>query len=393
MSSNKTPKSSILSSQSTIFLFTYQTYNQDSLSPKLRSVFQLTSPQKLSHTLESLDSPIIKKKLFSKSFIPITQIGKGAFGKIYKVSPKDDPSQFFAAKVAPLSKSAGDAFQDTDLKKEAQILHDLRLQPGFPKLNSYHIESKYEILIMELLGENLNTLHRQCGGRFSVKTLVLLGLQILRRIEALHEKGILHRDLKPENIVMGSKERGDESIVYLIDFGLSALYLDKHGKHAPFNKKAKGAGTLYYLSVYGHLGIEASRRDDLISLVYMLVHLFKGGLPWLNLTGDLKEKVKMIAYLKSTMDAESLCEGLPREFCEYFKCVLGLQYFQKPNYEYLRGLLEKVLQEIDAKEDGHFDWMLTENKGIDLKGLKIPMESLNMYIKNLDDDEETLVDL
>ena len=55
------------------------------------------------------------------------------------------------------------------------------------------------------------------------------------------------------------------------------------------------------------------------------------------------------------MDAESLCEGLPREFCEYFKCVLGLQYFQKPNYEYLRGLLKKVLQEIDAKEDGHFD--------------------------------------
>lgn len=279
----------------------------------------------------------------------------------------------------------------TDLKKEAQILQDLRFLPGFPKLNSYHIESKYEILIMELLGANLSALHRQCGGRFSVKTLSLLALQILRRIEALHEKGILHRDLKPENIVMGIKETG-EGIAYLIDFGLSEPYLDQNGKHIPFSKKAKGGGTLYYLSVYGHLGIEASRRDDLISLGYMMVHLFKGGLPWFNLPGDLCEKVKTIAYLKSTVTLESLCEGLPGEFREYFKYVLGLQYFQKPNYEYLRGLFMKVLEEMHEKEDGIFDWLMLESKGINLKGLKLPMQGLDMYIKNLD-DEDTLVDL
>lgn len=243
---------------------------------------------------------------------------------------------------------------------------------------------------MDLLGENLSSLHKQCGGRFSIKTMTLLALQILRRIETLHEKGILHRDLKPENIVMGCKE-AEEGMAYLIDFGLSASYLDQHGKHLPFGKKSNGAGTLYYISVYGHLGIEASRRDDLISLGYVLVHLFNGGLPWCHLTGDLHEKVKMILHLKSTISVEKLCEGLPNEFCEYFKYILGVQYFQKPNYEYLRGLFLKVLENMDAKEDGIFDWMKQEDKGIDLKARKVLKEGLNIYIKN-GEDTETLVD-
>ena len=79
-------------------------------------------------------SPILSKVLFF------------SFTKIYKVYAKDDPSQAFAAKVAlAQAQVIGDAYQETDLKKEAQILQDLKLQPGFPKWNSYHIESKYEI--------------------------------------------------------------------------------------------------------------------------------------------------------------------------------------------------------------------------------------------------------
>lgn len=66
---------------------------------------------------------------------------------------------------------------------------------------------------------------------------------------------------------------GEENTLYLIDFGLAVPYLDRMGKHVPFSKNVKLAGTLYYLSVFRHLGIQASRRDDLISMGYVMIHL------------------------------------------------------------------------------------------------------------------------
>ena len=329
-----------------------------------------------------------QSRCFSETYSISHQIGKGAFGKLYKVSNKQDPTLPFAAKVVRLSGSLTE--KTTDLEREAQILQSLVLEPGFPRLQNYSTESNHEILIMSLLGPNLGYLHKQLEGKFSLKTVILLALQALRRIEALHKQGMLHRDIKPENLVMGAGVK-DENTLYLIDFGLAVPYLDSTGKHVPFSKNSNVAGTLYYLSVFGHLGIQASRRDDLISLGYVLIHLLKGGLPWVNFPGDMHEKIKKIFHMKSTMGHEKLCEGLPGEFVEYFKYVTTLPFFQKPNYEYLEGLFKRMLDDLKEREDGVFDWMKIEYKGIDLQGRKIMNEGLNIYMKN-NDDSETLVD-
>ena len=65
-------------------------------------------------------------------------------------------------------------------------MYSLILEEGFPKIESFHSELDKEILVMSLLGQNLKTLLNQCGGKFSIKTGSLLALQILGRIEALH---------------------------------------------------------------------------------------------------------------------------------------------------------------------------------------------------------------
>ena len=338
--------------------------------------------QKLSldEFLGSVDKSL-RKDLFSESYQISSQIGRGAFGKIYKVSPKEDPSRAYAAKVVPLSGG-----KPSDLEKEALVLRSMASEPGFPRMHSYTTESQYEILIMSLLGQNLASLQKQCEGKFSLKTVLVLAIQTLERIESLHKHGMLHRDIKPENLAMGSTQE-DQNTLYLIDFGLAAPYLDIQGKHVPFCKKGSTAGTLYYLSVFGHLGIQASRRDDLISLGYVLIHFLKGSLPWANVSGDLHEKVKKIFQTKSTLSHEKLCEGLPGEFCEYFKYVSTLPFCQKPNYEYLEGLFKKMHNDLDCKENSGGDWMKLENKGIDLQGRKIMNEGLNIYMKNVEDSE------
>ena len=266
-------------------------------------------------------------------------------------------------------------------------MYSLVLEEGFPKIESFHTELDKEILVMSLLGQNLKTRLNQCGGKFSIKTGSLLALQILRRIEALHNKGFVHRDLKPENIVMGGNPY-DERTAYLIDFGLSDKFLDSQGKHLPFRKNQKMAGTLYYLSAYGHQGIKASKRDDLISLGYLLVHFLKGELPWKLVSGNKHEKLMKLFQMKCTICNEILCQELPSEISEYMNYVLNISFTQKPDYEYLKGLFKKILDNLGAWEDGHFDWL--ENNGIDLKGRKINEEGFGKYIKVLEESNTQL---
>jgi casein kinase 1 len=55
--------------------------------------------------------------------------------------------------------------------------------------------------------------------RFSLKTVLMIGLQVIDRLEAFHKIGYLHRDLKPDNLVIGFEEKN--KVIYLIDFGLA----------------------------------------------------------------------------------------------------------------------------------------------------------------------------
>ena len=43
------------------------------------------------------------------------------------------------------------------------------------------------------------------GKKFSVKTVLMIGLQVIDRIEALHTIGYVHRDIKPDNLAIGIK--------------------------------------------------------------------------------------------------------------------------------------------------------------------------------------------
>lgn len=56
---------------------------------------------------------------------------------------------------------------------------------------------------MSILGPNIEQLLKLCGGSFSLKTTMLIALQILDRLEILHNYGFIYGDIKPDNFVVG----------------------------------------------------------------------------------------------------------------------------------------------------------------------------------------------
>jgi len=67
-------------------------------------------------------------------------------------------------------------------------------------------------------------MQEQKENKFSYKSGLMLGIQMVKRIEQFHNAKYIHRDIKPENFMIGNNENCN--IVYLIDYGLSKKYID-----------------------------------------------------------------------------------------------------------------------------------------------------------------------
>jgi serine/threonine protein kinase len=98
---------------------------------------------------------------------------------------------------------------------------------AIPKLYGYYSEESYNIMILELLGPSLEDLFNVCEKRFSLKTTLMLGVQMLELIKYVHNKDTLHRDIKPDNFLIGCRSQARR--VYMIDFGLSRKYRNSRG--------------------------------------------------------------------------------------------------------------------------------------------------------------------
>lgn len=177
-------------------------------------------------------------------------------------------------------------------------------------------------LVMERLGSNIYEMFKLCGRKLLVGTVVILIQAMIRRLEELHDCGILHRDIKPENFCLAGEEMRE---VYIIDFGLSRAYRDENGQHAPFSKNSGFVGTPRYASKNAHKGLSQGRRDDLEALGYMCIFLIKGKLPWQNVKiKDKKLKHSFLYNKKSGIKLGELCEDLPHEFVSYLDIVRNL---------------------------------------------------------------------
>lgn len=109
-------------------------------------------------------------------------------------------------------------------------------------------------------------------------------------LEKFHSLGYIHNDMKPQNIMTKLPTNGAPSgpannpnQLFLIDFGLTTSATDY--------SKYKFKGTPYFASNSALLKIGTGPKDDLESLLYILVYFYYGELPWQRDLPVLKEDI------------------------------------------------------------------------------------------------------
>ena len=167
----------------------------------------------------------------------------------------------------------------------------------------------------------------------------------IKRIRILHEMGYVHNDLKLDNILIGYK---DPSLIYLIDFGLTCRYLNENQTHVEKIYTQKFSGNFLFASLNSCRGNNKSRRDDIQSLMYIMIYLLnKSYLPW----GDFHKKFEDTSYefkdfLRERLDlkyTKEVFKLIPRSLRDMLKKILTLQFEEEPQYD---NIIEQITAEI-----------------------------------------------
>lgn len=284
-------------------------------------------------------------------------ISSGSFGDVFE-SRNNKTNELVALKI-PIITAEKDG--ERWLIEEAKIyndLHKLKCEEDETsavvniKILSNKVLNK-KIMIMDLLGPSLESILCK-NKKFTIKSIILIAIQLINTMKYIHDRGYIHRDIKPDNFVIDNKN-GER--IYCIDFGLAKKYVKKNNEHISFNENNKFCGTARYASIAAHKGHTQSRKDDLEAIGYMLIYLFRGKLPWEKIKcKDKKEKYRLILDKKENITDEDLCQQLPREFLVYFKYVRNMDFDEIPPYKAFTKMFKRLFDSKNFK-NSRLDWV------------------------------------
>ena len=303
------------------------------------------------------------------------KIGTGAFGEIFEGTDIFDNSSVAI-------KLEHNSVKYPQLLFEAKLLKSIP-GTGIPVMHWFGIAGEYNAMVMDLLGQNLEDLYNYCAKNFSLKTILMITIQMIERLKHVHDNHYIHRDIKPENFLIGKDSTA--KTIYLLDFGLAKRYRDEYTHiHIPLKENRNLTGTARYASCNAHNGLEQSRRDDMESIAYVILYFFRKKLPWQGLKcKDKNEKHAKIKEIKMSMTPEKLFEGLPKEFADYLTMVKKLGFEDEPTYKNYIQMFTRLFKAKEFEMDYIYDWVTVKNNTNVLKDASL-VQSEEMSQKNED---------
>ena len=270
--------------------------------------------------------------LINNKYKIIKQIGSGTFGTIYQ-GINIRTNEKVAIKIELISDDL------KLLKYESNIYKILHNTEGVPKIKWYGKDNLHYYMVIDLLGDSLENL-LEISGKFKLKLILQIAINILNILMNIHNKGFVHRDIKPENFLLTINK---PKKLYIIDFGISKPYIINN-QHIECKMTHQFIGTPNFASINTHNFYEQSRRDDLESLAYMLIYFYFGELEWTDTQISFLDKEEENNYVKNKKKELINNENVPDILMDYYKNVLDLEFDETPDY---RKAIDNFTDEIN----------------------------------------------
>ncbi|CAD8118511.1 unnamed protein product [Paramecium sonneborni] len=312
----------------------------------------------------------------------LSNIGSGSGHQVFKVQ-HNQTSQILALKMEKNSNLG-------QLEEEIQKLKELSGIIGIPKLIDYGKTKDFKsYLITPLLKRNLQEIAKE--SLLSLHSTLAIGLSLIEILQHVHKKGILHLDIKPENIMISQPYINvpvdqilSPGFIQLIDFGLS----QKIGRKPFLNKVF--VGSLRYASRQAHKGNQLGYKDDLESLLYVLVYLRNQKLPWQSLKQLQSQQleIRKIGEMKEALfNTTVLSQKFPPQFQQFKLYIDSLTQVAIPDYEYIKNLFKSMLSIRDHSQSIKFTGSATLSQSIKGTKQKPNTEQILMLLENLPNND------
>jgi calcium-dependent protein kinase len=284
-----------------------------------------------------------------KDYEIIKYLGKGSFGKVYKVKRNKD-SKEFAMKIITKEYSFTTS-KEEEVLKEINILKGLDHQ-NIIKIYEYFNTPNELYIITELCsgGELLEVIKEK--KRLDELVVWKIMKQVLSAISYCHSYDIIHRDLKPQNILVSEYNGTDEIVIKVIDFGTSEI----------LNKGiAPGlTGTVYFMAPEIVKLENYNSQCDLWSCGVIMYLLLSGDLPFMgNSQNAVFSKIK-----KGNLDfSKPIWSEVSRDAIDLIENLLNMNSEER----------------YTAQEALNHPWIKCKNKNISKKSLITVFNHFNKF--------------
>eukprot|EP00347_Sterkiella_histriomuscorum_P004903 403358647 len=272
-------------------------------------------------------------------------ISQGRYASVYKCFDKKK-QRYCVAKMFLNKQKSSDHY-----KREVEVFKKVfprQVVRGFPKFiaNGTHLKGDLDrqkkFIVMSRHGYDLSMIYKICQHRFSHKTALQIAIDMIDRLQKLHQGGYIYEDMKLSNILIALMSEQDQTTLTVCDFG-----------------------DCERISVYKDQQIYQQFRD-LERVFFLCIYMVKGELPWKYkahndiLVQDQKIRVKdgqIINFLKTLDDKYLNIFKFLKNIQEkaQSKSITNQEYNYK-EYTQLKDMFNLILQKHQNDTETKFDW-------------------------------------
>ena len=251
-------------------------------------------------------------------------IGKGGFGKVWKIKHKKT-NKYYALKEMSKLKII-ERKSEYSINFEREILSKLH-NPFIVNMYYAFQDSNNLYLVMDYLKGGDLRFHLTRHIHFSEEQSRFFICNLLVALEYIHSQDIIHRDIKPENLVLD-----ENGYTRITDFGIAK-------KKSDF-KKMKGdtSGTPGYMAPEVMRGVVHSFEVDFFAVGIVAYEFMKGKRPY---NGKNRKEIKEEMLMKELgIKEEEIPEGWTKESVDFINKLIIRKKENRMGYNGIKEVKE-----------------------------------------------------